>query len=160
MHVAETLDVSLSDRHMWSTLSLYKVDAAKVLPCLEFSPHQCRDHLEMTTYLWIQKCVLLLSFLSPPVISTISTCPTKDPVVMVLKSSNESLGATQSLDTHWTNHSAVLESPGYPDFNSMHACTWRIQPLHGGRVKVTSFWNWSVWSLHILIHRLLFFRLS
>ena len=37
-------NVSLSDRHKWSTLSLYKVDAAKVLPCLEFSPHQCRDH--------------------------------------------------------------------------------------------------------------------
>ena len=43
----------------------------------------------MATYLWI----LLLSFLSPPVISTTSTCPTKDPVLMVLKSSDETIGA-------------------------------------------------------------------
>ena len=76
-------NVSLSDRHKWSTLSFYIIQGC----CSLFWGHSAsrRACLEMAEYLWI----LLLSVLSPPVISTSSTCPTKDPVFMVLKSSDE-----------------------------------------------------------------------
>ena len=53
------------------------------------------DHLEMMKrHLRIQKFTFLVSFLFPFVISTNvnSTCPTKDPVIMALKSSDESIG--------------------------------------------------------------------
>ena len=40
-----------------------------------------------------------------------------------------------------SNFPTVLETPGYPDFNSSHACTWKIQALHGGMVKVTQLGN-------------------
>ena len=76
-------NVLLSDRHKWSTLSFYIIQGR----CSLVWGHSasCRACLEMAEYLWI----LLLSVLSPPVISTSSTCPTKDPVLMVLKSSDE-----------------------------------------------------------------------
>ena len=53
------------------------------------------DHLEMMKrHLRIQKFTFLVSFLFPFVISTNvnSTCPTKDPVIMALQSSDESIG--------------------------------------------------------------------
>ena len=78
--------------YKWSTLSLYKVATAL---SGALSPW-CRAHLEMVAYLWI----LLLLFLSPPVESTISTCPTKDPVLMVLKSSDESIGALWNMESY------------------------------------------------------------
>ena len=110
------------------------------------------DHLEMMKrHLRIQKFTFLVSFLFPFVISTNvnSTCPTKDPVIMALQSSDESIGGKiiffLELSLLFTfdlsNFPTVLETPGYPDFNSSHACTWKVQALHGGRVKVTQYRN-------------------
>ena len=110
------------------------------------------DHLEMMKmHLRIQKFTFLVLFLFPFVISTNfnSTCPTKDPVIMALQSSDESIGGKiiifleLSLPSTFdlSNFPTVLETPGYPDFNSSHACTWKIQALHGGMVKVTQLGN-------------------
>lgn len=110
------------------------------------------DHLEMMRmYIRIQKLTFLVSFLFPFVISinVNSTCPTKDPVIMALQSSDESIGGKIMIflelsfpsTFYLSNFPTVLETPGYADFNPSHACTWKIQALHGGRVKVTQLGN-------------------
>ena len=87
------------------------------------------------------RIVLLLSYLSHTAISTNvhSSCVSSNPVRMVLRSSNESIGSFPTKLLLLNNFPSVLESPGYPEFNKEHACTWKVHALHGGRVKVPRY---------------------
>ena len=100
----------------------------------------CRYCVPATMFLQI-RIVLLLSYLSHTAISTNvhSSCVSSNPVRMVLRSSNESIGSFPTKLLLLNNFPSVLESPGYPEFNKEYACTWKVHALHGGRVKVPRY---------------------